>query len=554
MVSDVELYGRQSKILVTDYVFGKHRLLYSSADVLTTGVFDGGDVLVLYLKEGQTGVFAFKGEAGLSFVLDGSSTVSVSAPGGGGGASSQQAFTYKQAAGTTAVQFSNGVLVYLLDQATAWRFWAPSSTVTPYPPLDKRYFIIGPYLVRNASVDVDVLRVSGDNDEAATMEAYVGTHTTIKTISWNGKELEARKTRYGSYVTWIPGVQGRTISLPSLDRWHGADSLPEADPAFDDSRWTVCNKTASLSPVGPDTLPVLFSSDYGFYSGAKVYRGYFDNTGGHWKSVKLTCSGGLGFGWSAWLNGEFIGGDTGSSLLTTTTGELALAASALKPADNVLTVLVDYHGHDETSTGQGVGNPRGILGATLLPGGTAKATGFSTWKLQGNAGGDANIDPVRGPMNEGGLYGERLGWFLPGFDPSSLNRSDSPMHGLARAGVRFYTTTFALDLDDDLDVPLGVSLSAAAGTAARVQLWVNGYQFGKFEPHVGPQSVFPVPPGIVNNRGTNTLALSLWAQEAAGARLDAVRLVSYGAYQTDFGFARDWSALQPAWTDRSEYV
>jgi hypothetical protein len=29
----------------------------------------------------------------------------------------------------------------------------------------------------------------------------------------------------------------------------------------------------------------------------------------------------------------------------------------------------------------------------------------------------------------------------------------------------------------------------------RVQLWVNGYQFGKYVNSIGPQSSFPVPQG-----------------------------------------------------------
>ncbi len=29
----------------------------------------------------------------------------------------------------------------------------------------------------------------------------------------------------------------------------------------------------------------------------------------------------------------------------------------------------------------------------------------------------------------------------------------------------------------------------------RAQLWVNGYQFGKYVNHIGPQTKFPVPQG-----------------------------------------------------------
>lgn len=570
-VSNISLLGRQSRILVTDYAFGEHILLYSSADIATYGNFEGVDAIVLYLKEGQTGEFAFKDETGLAYTTHGSSVF-----GSSNSSTLGQVFTYTQGSGPSFVKFSNGVLVYLLDQPTAWTFWAPSTSADVYGSPDETIFILGPYLVRSASINNGVLQISGDNDNTTTLEAFVGS-TPIKAITWNGQRLNITRTAYGTYTAAIPGTESRSVSLPALDTWTSADSLPEAQPDFDDSAWVICDKTNTSSPVAPYTLPVLFSSDYGYYTGAKLYRGYF-TAGSYFTSVNITASGGLAFGWNAWLNGVLIGGDPGNASLTTTTRLLELPASALSlnkrgstngTATNVLTVLVDYHGHDETSTSHGVENPRGILGARLLPGTATNTsdTGFALWKIQGNAGGSANIDPVRGPMNEGGLYGERLGWHLPGFSPSSQPSpsssssaaaaawdSSTPYDGLDGAGVRLYLTSFTLDVDADLDAPLGVSFSAPDGTVARVMFWVNGYQYGKYVPHIGPQSVFPVPPGIVNNRGPNTLAVSIWAQTDEGARLDRVELVNYGLYQSDFGFSRDWSALQPGWVDRSAYA
>ena len=555
-VSDVALYGRQSKILVTDYTFGSHKLLYTTADILTNGVFQT-DVLVLYLKAGQAGELGFIDDKDLTFTVTGDSKVTSSNNG------TQQVFKWTQSPGTTTVKLSNGVLLYLLEQQTAWRFWAPPTTLDPYPSASQKIFVLGPYLVRSASISHQVLHISGDNDISTTLEAYVGS-SQIETIVWNGIRLPATKTPYGSYTATIPGAESRSISLPTLDRWYSADSLPEASPSYDDSRWTVCNKTTTPSPIAPLTLPVLFASDYGYYVGAKLYRGYFDSSSSP-QSVNLTASGGLAFGFSVWLNGVHIGSHPGNASLTTATLHIPFPPSVplRSSTSNVLTVLVDYHGHDETSTAKGVENPRGLLGATLLPGGTPDKTGFTTWKIQGNAGGAAAyLDPVRGPMNEGGLFAERMGWHLPGFDPSAsrafsppASSTGSPTSAATRsAGVRFYTTTFHLNIDSDLDAPLGIELSAPAGTVARVMIWVNGYQYGKYVPHIGPQTRFPVPPGVVNNRGLNTLCLSIWAQDDEGARLDSVRFFSYGVYQSDFGFNRDWSRLQPGWTDRSRYA
>jgi hypothetical protein len=139
-------------------------------------------------------------------------------------------------------------------------------------------------------------------------------------------------------------------------------------------------------------------------------------------------------------------------------------------------------GKDETS---GVLNPRGISNATLLGGGN-----FSSWKVAGNAGGEANIDPVRGPYAEGGLHAERLGWHLPGFDDSEWE-SGAPGTGMVEAGASFYRTVVPLHIPSGIDVSLGFVLGAPAGAKLRAQLYVNGYMFGKFVPYIGNQIVFP---------------------------------------------------------------
>lgn len=50
----------------------------------------------------------------------------------------------------------------------------------------------------------------------------------------------------------------------------------------------------------------------------------------------------------------------------------------------------------------------------------------------------------------------------------------------------------------------------------RAQLFVNGWQFGRRYGDVGPQLLFPVPPGILK-QGTNSIALSLFAVNATDA-------------------------------------
>lgn len=497
-IPEVVLDGRQSKIVVTDYKLGdSYTLLYSTAEVLTFGLFDR-PVLMLYLKSGQQGEFAFKEPVGdfktyqlkptkISQVVDANET--------------SQKIAYTQGVGYTVLDFgpSNttglpGPLVYLLDIPSAWSFYAPATTLDPHVRPDQQIFVLKPYLVRNATVNRPGVFLVGDNDVATTIEIYVG-DPSVSNIVWNGKVLLTTRTPYGSLTAALPAADGRAISLPALKNWKMADSLPELNLNFDDSKWVVCNKTTTLSPVQPLTLPVLYSSDYGYYSGIKVYRGYF----GAGTGARLTVSGGTGAGWSAWVNGKFVGGNKGETVSSPgestpdavtkgITYEMLNFVYALGNVTtswqgrNVLTVLVDYHGHDQTSVGpMGVENPRGILGAKLLGSGKNNSGDpeWLEWKMIGNAGagpgGKNNIDMVRGPMNEGGLFGERMGWHLPGFDDSAWLNEGPINVGLKKAGVNFYRTTFSLDIPEKLDVPLGIEITTPRGTIARVQIFVNGF-------------------------------------------------------------------------------
>jgi hypothetical protein len=471
-IPSMQLSGRQSRWVVTDYAIGKETLLYSSAEIVTYGVFDH-PVVVFYLREGQTGEFAFKSShRNITFQTYGAESDIKSSS--ANGTTKYTKLTYKQSKGATVVKFSNGVLAYLLDIPSAYTFFAAPTSADPNVQAKDQIFVMGPYLVRSVSTSSDTVSVIGDNANSTTIEVFAGT-AVVNKISWNGQILPTKKTPYGSLTAKISGAEQRTIDLPALTVFKTANSLPEASPDYDDSNWILANKNTTMSPVKPITLPILFSSDYGFYTGAKLYRGYFSGTAA--SSLNITVQGGVAAGWNAWLNGKLIGYHPGNASLTATTALLSFKGVDLEQKDNVLVVVTDYTGHDQTSTGPaGAENPRGILGAQLLGSNGTKLT-IDKWKIQGNAGGSKNIDPVRGPMNEGGLYGERLGWHLPGFDTASWTEGSPVEDGVEGAGISWYTTTFDLAIDGDLDVPIGVELGAAAGTVARVLLFVNGYVY-----------------------------------------------------------------------------
>lgn len=210
-----------------------------------------------------------------------------------------------------------------------------------------------------------------------------------------------------------------------------------------------------------------------------------------------------------------------------------------------------FVGYNEMKT------PRGILGYNF-PSHTPASSNFTRpddgirWKITGNLGGEDHLGGPRGPLNEGALYPERNGFHLPSSPTESWASGAGPASGLSKAGVRFYQTTFTLDIPKGWDVPLSFIFNGdeftGQGRGWRAQLWVNGYQFGKFANGIGPQRRFPVPEGIFNYRGENTVAISIWALEEGGATPKSIELVAGMAVQSGYGEI----ALSPmtGWNER----
>lgn len=64
---------------------------------------------------------------------------------------------------------------------------------------------------------------------------------------------------------------------------------------------------------------------------------------------------------------------------------------------------------------------------------------------------------------------------------------------------------------------------------------MNGYQFGRFANGIGPQRRFPVPEGVLNYKGKNTLGVSIWALEEGGAKPSGFELVKGMAVKSGYG-------------------
>jgi hypothetical protein len=207
-------------------------------------------------------------------------------------------------------------------------------------------------------------------------------------------------------------------------------------------------------------------------------------------------------------------------------------------------------------------DPRGITNYDLV----GHPQTDITWKISGNLGGESYVDKTRGPLNEGAMYAERQGYHLPSppVNNSDWKLTSGPTEGITSAGIAWYTTTFSLDLPEGYDIPLAFQFtnsSTAATTSAengsgsrapayRVQLFVNGWQFGKYVHNIGPQTKFPVPEGIWNYHGSNWVAMSLWALEKDGAKVEGVELVAGHPILT--GREKVQLVDSPAWSQRQD--
>jgi hypothetical protein len=169
-------------------------------------------------------------------------------------------------------------------------------------------------------------------------------------------------------------------------------------------------------------------------------------------------------------------------------------------------VLTVNMGHEEDYNSTNANKTaRGLTSASL----TGAPLTSITWRVQGVRGGEDMIDPVRGPLSTSGLYGERAGWSLPGYPDQSWPTVTLPTTD-TRPGVSWYRTEVPLDLPKGQDTSLDLTISDDPSRKYRATLFVNGWQVGNYVNYKGPQHSFPVPNGILNPNGPNTIAIAVW--------------------------------------------
>ncbi|KAI1390475.1 glycoside hydrolase family 35 protein [Hypoxylon trugodes] len=533
----LSLHGRDSKIAVSDYPVGEVNLVYSSAEILSWKKYQTRTILILYGGAEENHEFAVPATLGCPTSSEGVS------------------FRCELIQELVVVQwdvedssqilyFSGGFEIHLLWRNEAYNYWildlpAPDP-IGLYPApvrndsVDSSVIVKGGYLMRNASILDDSLYLVGDINTTTTIEV-IASPITPKRILFNGEEIQITQLNH-SRITGIIDYVPPTIELPDLTKleWRYIDSLPELGPGFDDYGWSACVSPTTNNTRNLTTPFSLYASDYGYHSGSLLYRGQFITTGNE-SAFFLGSQGGSGFAHSVWLDSTFLGSWTGGP--SSSYNQTFPFPSKFEMGErHVLNVLIDHMGLHENfeADGQGMREPRGILYYGLV--GQPDPLVLS-WIVTGNVGGEQYIDHSRGPLNEGGIWAERKGYHLPGA-PTSKWEKRSPSQGLTSPGVGFFSTEFDLQIPLGYDVPISLRIGNSSYLNAtqnfRVQIFINGWQFGKYVNNLGPQNRFVLPEGILNYNGTNYLALTLWSLDPSGDTVEDLALEVDGIIQSGY--------------------
>ena len=112
------------------------------------------------------------------------------------------------------------------------------------------------------------------------------------------------------------------VHKPSAPFW-------DAGPLFATIRVRIC--------IHWECHPML--KPHRFYGGNIIFRGHF-NASGEETSINLSVQGGYGFGYSAFLNGVFLGSNQGNASVSMTTDSWKIPSSTLQIGkDNVVAVI-----------------------------------------------------------------------------------------------------------------------------------------------------------------------------------------------------------------------
>lgn len=528
----LRINGQDAKILLAGYNLGRQRLVYSTSELQTHLRLNDTDLALLYGRKSEDGetVLRYSSQPAVK-VLAGNVSSTFDA------GKSDLRLNYVHT-GLARVQISGGgrapLLLLIGDENAAQAFWRQSTAAGAI--LER-----GPALVRNAGIRGNTLALSGDTTQASDLEIW--TAAEVRNVTWNGERVATTKTPSGSLLAAKPLQGPEHYTLPDLAKasWRYRRESPEADPRFDDSSWAMANRPRTHSPTKPPSgQPVLNMDDYGFHHGDVWYRGRY--TGDATADTLTLHYGGGGAGLlQVWIDGVFLGQDEHATGLSRppTTGVAAFTVpqKLRTTGEHIVSVMVRNNSHNwDLDADDAHKEGRGLISASLAPQAGKMFAVPIQWKIQGNRGGEDITDPVRGVMNNGGLYGERMGWHLPALPDQNGPDRDWEVAKVpdtrATAGTVWYRTQFGLAVPPGHDASLGITIGDPASVRStgkyRVLIFVNGWNMGQFIAHIGPQRTFVIPGGILDPDGRNTLALAVTSDGKPGSGLEHVALVDLG--------------------------
>ena len=117
---------------------------------------------------------------------------------------------YKITSPQTVLSIGSKLKVIILNRNVAFDFWTPSWE-------DGSAIIKSPYLIRSAALEKGVLALKGDlNQTEVTAEVWADDN--VKSVSFNGKKVNAKTTDYGSFKFSLKTSSNLKVKLPDLQK------------------------------------------------------------------------------------------------------------------------------------------------------------------------------------------------------------------------------------------------------------------------------------------------------------------------------------------------
>jgi len=491
----ISLEPHESRVLIANYPADLGRVVYTTSQLLTFAGQGGQETWVFYGKRGASGEtkIEMKGSARAEC----SPGVSVA----GSGKSNLISFQYGEEPAYARFNFSKGsLLMVFVDEATACRIW--------------RF----PFAGGDALALADAFIGMPDKDGNIRIEAHGPKSVTLfggnlsSGLLLDGHKVKVDQISVARALRFeADGSSALTAApvFPELHNWIFRPEPFEGAVGWDDSGWAAVDRYRSLSPDQHD-----------FHYGFVWDRGYFTASGKE-KIIRVTSRECYGL----WVNGEFLGASSWVTSDWSTrkpdpeTRLFMIPAGLIKQdKENVIAMLTEDPG-----------SYRRAPKIEFLPSEQESPLEVDiAWKLTG-AGAEMR-QMLLSPMNAGGLYGERNGWYKPGLNDTvaEWQRITTPHEFHATdAWIGWYRTTFDLNIPANLDAPMAVVLDKTLNAPDKAILFVNGYLMGRYFPERGPQTRFFIPAGVLNTNGKNSIAIAVWRRSADTGGLGVVKLEPY---------------------------